>query len=80
MANHDYISTTDGKAIRPDLCTEPDYTDEGLYYAEACGRELPCPVHDLLRREADHNERAMKSVVDVMDRVFNLAAGREPKQ
>ena len=76
MANHDYISTTDGEAMRPGLCSEPDWTDEGLHYPEACGRELPCPVHDFLRRESERNERSVKYMGDLMDRVFNLAAGR----
>ena len=46
MSNHDFAFTTDGAVVLPSLCSEPDWTDEGLYYPEVCGRELPCPKHD----------------------------------
>src|SRR3990167_1518037 len=43
LSNHDFAFTTDGAVVLPSLCSEPDWTDEGLYYPEVCGRELPCP-------------------------------------
>lgn len=44
MANHDYISTTDGKAVVPDLCTEMVALFHGE--PEPCLIEQPCPAHN----------------------------------
>lgn len=46
MSKHDYIPTTDGKAIVPDLCTVPVTLVHGE--PEPCLIEQPCPAHNPL--------------------------------